>query len=383
MMVVGFYWFQVMIKSILLFIVIIFLAWLSMDYFSITLPTSEPLKRIEKYNKLESSQIANSPISTSSIKSKVKDITLSQLLENNLFYDALALYLDNSTQKNRKQIEGYLTALTNTNPTLALEYMQVFLDDVPESMVWKLMITTHITLGNLERAIELIIQAKENYVSEGEDKRLATQLRDVAIQHIDVLSQRKVYAKLIAFLEEMIAYDDTDNFYKFRLAQLYIRLDKVGEAGALLEGLQYDEVYAQNVKILLNTIDKEEEDEYKYAIPLQKYGDHYVVNLFLDGNAFTLVLDTGASYIFIDEDKASMLEVIQDDLVLQTAGDDVSAKLCNASTLRVGNLSLSNIEVTIAPFKRDGIDGLLGMNFFRQFSFFINQEENILYLNPR
>ena len=372
-----------MIKSILLLLFIILLAWLTIDYFSITLPTSEPHKQIEKQNKHESSQVSKPHISTSNIEGKEKGITLSQLLENNLFYDALSYYLENSTEENRKQIEGYLATLANKNAPLALEYMQVFLDNVPESMVWKLMITTYIAQGNFKKAIELIIQAKEDYVSEGEDKRLATQLRDVAIQHIDVLFQRKEYARLIAFLEEMIAYDDTDNFYKFRLAQLYMRLDKVDEAGMLLEGLQYDEVYAQNVKTLLSTIEKEEEDEYKYAIPLQKYGDHYVVNLFLDDNAFTLVLDTGASYIFIDEDKASMLDVIRDDLVLQTAGNDVRAKLCNASSLRVGNLELSNIEVTIAPFKREGIDGLLGMNFFKQFTFFINQEENILYLNPR
>jgi clan AA aspartic protease (TIGR02281 family) len=357
-----------MIKTILLLLFIIFFAWLTIDYFSITLPTTQLNKQMKHSKSIESSQVSKPQITTSSIESKEKGITLSQLLENNLFYDALALYLDNSTQKNRKQIESYLTALAKTNPTLALEYMQVFLDNVPESMVWKLMISTHIAQGNLERAIEL---------------RLATELRDVAMQHIEVLFQRKEYAKLIKFLEDMIAYDGEDNFYKFRLAQLYMRLDKVDEAGMLLEGLQYDEVYAQNVKSLLNIIDKEEEDEYKYAIPLQKYGDHYVVNLFLDDNAFTLILDTGASYIFIDEDKASMLEVIRDDLVLQTAGNNVSAKLCNASSLRVGNLELSNIEVTIAPFKREGIDGLLGMNFFKQFTFFINQEENILYLNPK
>ena len=373
-----------MIKTILLFILLVLLAWLSLDYFSINLPISEPIKQIKQPNNNELSKTALPQSTIPQINREAeKKVTLSQLLEDNLFYDALAFYLDSSTNENRKRMEAYLLTLSQTNPVLALEYMQTFLDNVPESMVWKLIITIHIAQGNLEKAIELIMQAKEDYVSENEDKRLATQLRDVAIQHIDVLFKRKEYAKLITFLEDMIAYDGDDNFYKFRLAQLYMRLDKIDEAGMLLEGLQYDEVYAQNVKTLLNTIDKEEEDEYKYAIALHQYGNHYTVNLFLDGNAFTLVLDTGASYIFIDEDKASMLEVIRDDLILQTAGNDVSAKLCNASSLRVGNLELSNIEVTIAPFKRDGIDGLLGMNFFKQFTFFINQEENMLYLNPR
>jgi len=371
-----------MIKTLLSLLFIVFLAWLSIDYFSITLPTAEPTRERNKHKESSAREVRSQTITSRTIIQKER-ITLVQLLEDNLFYDAMAFYLENSTQENRKQIEDYLAILAKSNPTLALEYMQIFLDDVPESTIWKLMIKTHIDQANFVKAIELIILAKENYVSESEEKRLSTQLRDVTISYIDVLIQRKEYAKLILFLEEMIAYDDTDNFYKFRLAQLYMRLDKVDEAGLLLEGLQYDEVYAQNVKTLLNSIDKSEEEQYKYAIPLEKYGDHYIANIFLDGVVFKLMLDTGATYIFIDEDKASMLEVIRDDLVLQTVGGDVHAKLCHVNNLEVGNLSLSHIDVTIAPFKREGIDGLLGMNFFRQFSFIISQDEDILYLNPK
>jgi len=373
-----------MIKTILLAVIIIFLAWLSMDYFSITLPSSEPSKQKEKPSEKEPSNvfIPQKNIINTDMK-KDESMTLLQLLAEGRFYDALALYLEAENVTQAKQIETYLAMLAKSDPIRALEYMQVFLDNVPESMVWKLMIETHITQGNLAKAIELIMQAKENYVSDAEEKRLSRQLKDVSVAHIDALMQRKEYAVLITFLEEMISYDGTNNFYAFRLAQLYLELDKTSEASILLEGLQYDDVYAQNVKTLLNAIDKEEEESYKYAIPLQKYGDHYVANVFLDGTAFNLLLDTGATYIFIDEDKASMLEVIRSDLLLQTASNDVQAKLCVASSMRVGNLELNNIQVTTAPFKRDGVDGLLGMNFFKQFTFFINQDENVLYLNPK
>jgi clan AA aspartic protease (TIGR02281 family) len=361
----------------------IILAWLSLNYFSITLPLSEPIKDVKILEEAQIPKVIPSKVIEKNNTHKQVVVTLAQLLENNQFYDALAFYLENSTDKNRKQIEGYLATLSQSNPLLALEYMQVFLDNVPESMIWKQIIKTHISQGNLHKAIERIMEAKENFVSEYEDKQLSVQLKDVALQYIDTLMQRKEYAALISFLEEMINYDDTDNFYKFRLAQLYMKLDKVEEASVLLDMLQYDEVYAQNVKSLLNIIDKNEEERYQYAIPLQKYGEHYTVNVSLDDNIFTLLLDTGATYIFLDEDKASMLEVIHDDIVLQTAGNDINAKLCKVKRLTVGNLVLSNVNVTTAPFQREGVDGLLGMNFFKQFSFFINQEESILYLNPR
>jgi len=369
-------------KMILLFIFIVFLAWFSQGYFSIILPT---VKSISKQEKEERKSI------TPTLKNKLKiennheeeSVTLSQLLKEDRFYDAMTYYLENTNKLNLEKMEVYLQSLANRNPSVSLEYMQIFLESVPESRVWKLMIATHIAQGNLEVAIELIIQAKENYASEGEDKRLSIQLKDTSVLHINGLAERKEYAKLITFLEDMIAYDNSDNFYKFRLAQLYMMLDKKSEAGTLFEELQYDEVYEQNVKSLLNTISKEEDEHYKYAIPLQRHGEHYAVNMFLDGSSFTLMLDTGATYILLDEEKASMLEVLRDDLILQTVGDDVRANLANVKEMKIGNLTLSNIEVTTAPFKRSGIDGLLGMNFFRQFSFFIDQEQSMLYLNPK
>jgi len=375
-----------MIRTILIFILVLFLAWVSIDYFSIRLPSVVATKkeRVDRDN-VEAFAPKGMPKgrTNTSLQSSQKDTTLTKLLKKHKFYDALAYYLDNTTEEHTRQMETYLTSLAKQNPSLALEYMQVFWDNVPQSKIWKQMILTHINQDNLKQAIALIMQVKEDYVSESEDKRLATQLREVSLTHIDRLLHQEKYAQLISFLEEMITYDSTDNFYAFRLAQLYIKLDKTDEASLLLEGLKYDEVYAQNVKTLLNSIDNKEEEHYEYAIPLQHYGEHYVVTVFLDGTAFNLLLDTGATFIFIDEDKASMFEVIRDDLVLQTAGNDVHAKLCSILTMKIGNLELSNIQVTIAPFKRDGIDGLLGMNFFKQFTFFINQEENVLYLNPK
>jgi len=130
-------------------------------------------------------------------------------------------------------------------------------------------------------------------------------------------------------------------------------------------------------------MDHSDKEKYEYKIPLKRYGEHYTALVSLDGITFNLILDTGATYIFIDEDKASELSLTGDDVNLQTAGNDIVAKRANISTLKAGNVEMSNITVTIAPFERKGVDGLLGMNFFKKFTFFINQEESILYLNPK
>ncbi len=374
-----------MFNRLLFILIAVSIGWFLREYFSAVTPS----KRAVHPSQDQSLETVSS-ISTAKIISTHKEIqseTLEILLAQNRFNDALTFYLEANNENSvayRIQIEDYLMDLVKIDVVKALEYMEVFLYNVAESNIVKLMIKTYIAQGDFSKAIALIIQVKENYSSEEEDKRVSEQLENTAKQFMEILNDREAYAELISFLEDMIAYDSTDSFYSFHLAQLYLRLDKIPEASLLLDELQYDEVYGQNVKTLLQTIDIEEEgDAYKYTIPLERYGDHFSVKVFLDGSAFNLMLDTGATYIFIDEDKASMLEVLRDDLVLQTAGNDVSAKLCQASTMRIGNLQLANIKITVAPFKRQDIDGLLGMNFLKQFKFFIDQDEGILYLDPK
>jgi len=374
-----------MFNRLLFIFIAISLGWFLREYFStVTSPNRADL------------QSQNQPLEPKSTTPTVKIIpahqdiqsdTLEILLTQNHFYDALDFYLEANSEESeayRIRMEDYLINLIKVDVAKALKYMEVFLDNVPDSKIVKLMIETYIIQGDFSKAIALIIRTKENYSSEVEDKGLSKQLKSTAKQYMDLLSKHESYGELIAFLEDMIAYDSTDSFYTFHLAQLYMRLDKTSEASVLLEELQYDEVYAQNVKTLLQTIDIEEEGEtYEYTISLQRHGDHFTVKVFLDGSEFNLMLDTGATYIFIDEDKASMLEVLRDDLVLQTAGNEISAKLCQVSTLRIGNLQLANIKVTVAPFKRQDIDGLLGMNFLKQFKFFIDQDEGMLHLDPK
>ena len=384
-----------MIKNILLIILTLLVVWLSKDYFSITLPTyslptstldttkiKEPTLRKNDRQIIIKEKIDLPKEHKEKTKGFLNDLVSFLKVDN--FYDALSFYLDNSTVKNQKILEDYLHKLASSHPLKALEYMQVYLDEVPQSPIEKLLVTTYIQTKQYDKAIDKIMETKENYVSENEDKRLEKELKETSIKYIETLSSKKEYTKLIAFLENMIAYDDSDSFYSFSLAQLYMELDKTAEAAPLLDGLQYDEVYAQKAKSYIQTLDLEPEDnQYEYAIPLGKYGSHYVVNVTLDGIDFRLMLDTGASYIYLDSQKASMLQVINPHLRLQTAGGDVSAQLRKASSMRVGDLELSDMEVTTAPFQREGIDGLLGMNFLNKFAFYIDQEANILYLNNK
>jgi clan AA aspartic protease (TIGR02281 family) len=315
------------------------------------------------------------------------NITLAELLAQNKFYEAIEFYIDSPSHKKSthdKMIKTYLSTLVKEDVKKALTFMRAYLDEVPESKISALMIDTYIGQGDYSKAIDIIIEVKEYYGDIEDEIKFSRKLKNTAKEYISVLTKGEDYGELVDFLESMIALDDRDSFYSFTLAELYMDLEKTGEAALLLESLEYDETYGEKAtKHMKNIKEEESEKEYEYSIPLKRYGAHFSVLVTLDGTTLNLMLDTGATFIFIDEDKASMLEVVHNNLSLRTAGNTIQATLCKASLLQMGNLQLENMEVTVAPFKRNGIDGLLGMNFFKRFNFFIDQDESVLYLDTK
>lgn len=312
---------------------------------------------------------------------------LTKLLKEHRFYDALALYLDSSIEQSKAyqiELENYLNSIVKDDPTKALPLMYSYLDEVPQSKIIDTIIESHWKTKAYKKSIALLIKKRENYISDEQDTVLSQKIKRKAHHYIEQLIKDEEYTTLFIFLEEMINYGEYENFYQFKLAEIYIKLNKTEEALPLIETLQWDDIYGEKVKHFMQQIEQEKrQTRYQYAIPLQKYGHHFIVEVALDGISLTLLLDTGASYIFIDEHKAERFEVLRRDLVMHTAGGDIAAKLCLVKSLEVGNLHISNIKVTVSKFDNQQFDGLLGMNFFQRFVFHIDQEKSILYLNPK
>ncbi len=57
--------------------------------------------------------------------------------------------------------------------------------------------------------------------------------------------------------------------------------------------------------------------------------------------------------------------------------------LCQVNTFSVQDIELKNFKIMISPFEHQNVDGLLGMNFFKRFKFFLNQKEAVLYLSEK
>ena len=142
--------------------------------------------------------------------------------------------------------------------------------------------------------------------------------------------------------------------------------------------------YQEKAQILFNLIKKmmERNNEYTHEIPLKKLGEHFAVEVTINNQVVTLLLDTGATLTMINEAQLnSPLKLIEENIILSTAGGKIRAKLQEVELFSLGDVELEKFQLVTSNFKQNGADGLLGMNFFKKFKFKIDQEKAILYLS--
>jgi len=193
--------------------------------------------------------------------------------------------------------------------------------------------------------------------------------------------KKEKFKQAISLLSNLHNNDD-DEKYTISLAELYFNISDYEKAEKLLQEIQPDSEYHAKAIQTLQKIErnKKEAKQYTHKIPLNRVGSQYSINLTINNTPLTLLLDTGASYTFVDDEKIPSI-TIEKEILLNTAGGDIIAQLAQADTLTIQDIELNNFKVTTAPFKRDDADGLLGMNFFEKFDFKIDQEKKLLYLS--
>jgi clan AA aspartic protease (TIGR02281 family) len=306
------------------------------------------------------------------------------LLNSGNFSDAMAFYLE----ADEKQLKEYRLILkvyfydnADKEPQKTIEEILQYIDLEPKSQDFKLYLAKiYRDKKEFQKALELLFELKDTQNSKIVDSDLNITIEN----YVKHLEDSKDFAKLISFFEEMINNNRDNEKYIIRLAKIYNELDNYEESKKLLEDITDDSIYNTNAHTILKNIENKEKElqHYTHIIPLKKIGSQYSIDLKINQSPVTLLLDTGASYTFIDSDKIPSL-ILEKEILLNTAGGDIIAHLAKADTLSIGDLELKNFKVTIAPFKRQHSDGLLGMNFFEKFDFKINQNSGVLYLGEK
>jgi clan AA aspartic protease (TIGR02281 family) len=98
-----------------------------------------------------------------------------------------------------------------------------------------------------------------------------------------------------------------------------------------------------------------------------------------------MVFDTGAGITTVSSKLAARLGLKPDPadqkITLKTAdGTEVEARLIKLKTIRVGKLTVSNVECAVMPEGKEDVDSLLGQSFFKQFKVEFSHEAGTLAL---
>lgn len=115
---------------------------------------------------------------------------------------------------------------------------------------------------------------------------------------------------------------------------------------------------------------------------------HYgvlVVPVKVNGVTLEFMVDTGASFCSINRSVAIRigidLKTIQRMRIAPASGSTIRVPLTKINELRVGIIRVKNLSITILDFPLElRVDGLLGMNFLRNFRFTIEPDTATLVL---
>jgi len=100
----------------------------------------------------------------------------------------------------------------------------------------------------------------------------------------------------------------------------------------------------------------------------------------------SLTVDTGASFVVLPESFGKRLGYDMGDLdtrEVNTANGSASARIGSLPTLRLGSISIADVEIAFIPDDRLGGSALLGMSALGRFQITLDDEQNQLTLRPR
>ncbi|MEP2650889.1 MAG: retropepsin-like aspartic protease [Paraglaciecola sp.] len=204
---------------------------------------------------------------------------------------------------------------------------------------------------------------------------------------------------LAMFVEPLLQLEPTSRLYILSLATAYAQQLQAGLMENVLGALDYYDPDAQKVRqIVLAQLPAEQattpeeqtqppqNEVIARSIPLKQVRDQYLVSGALSGNPVNLLIDTGASITAISEqyfDKLSNRIKINHlgRFTIGTAGGSVMASIYEFRELTLQHVTVKNLPVVVLPMEGiSNADGLLGMNFLREFDFKIDQKNALMFI---
>ena len=210
-----------------------------------------------------------------------------------------------------------------------------------------------------------------------------------------LLSRQQRWVELLGFYQLLNSIDLSSPKSLLQQAAVYLQLGDINSARSLLLALIDNPRWGSKAQQLLANIDQRAPGKPPPvaavdAIPLLRRGNHYLVKVRLNNvSEATLMIDTGASVTSLSRNSFSSLSQHSDfdglgPRLFNTANGIARGDVYRADAFSLGQQKLRDVNVAVLDFNQGpGVDGLLGMNVLQYFRFEIDQDKQLLLLQPR
>lgn len=228
-------------------------------------------------------------------------------------------------------------------------------------------------------------------------QQVTSTIDSLTVNTITQLKKAYSWDVLAVFVEPLLQIAPTNRKFILALSQAYAEQQQVTLMENTLAALDYNDPDAMAIRAIIKHTEtapaytqQDTQNTQKIAetaVNLVQHGDQYVVGVQLNGNELNLLLDTGATTTAISYQVFSQLHnqykiKFIGRFTVNTAGGKVLAPMYQFATLQIDDAIVKNITVVVLSLgEMEHADGLLGMNFLREFEFRLDQKNARLYLH--
>ena len=279
-------------------------------------------------------------------------------------------------------------------------FLQGYLKQYPQDMYFLLLeAKLKVATTLLSDAIAHYYDLLRNPMTAAQQSEIEQQIEQLSQNTIKQLKINESWDILAVFVEPLLQLEPSNRLYILSLAMAYAELFQAGLMENVLASLDFDDPDAQSIRNIIvaqqitpanDEVDDQDTDE-KTAnlgrpIPLKQFGDQYVVVAKLSSNPVALLIDTGASVTAISKQYFDNLSNRYKTnyigrFSIGTAGGSIMASMYQFKALTINHVTVQNLPVVILPMQSiENADGLLGMNFLREFDFKIDQRQAVMFI---
>jgi len=207
---------------------------------------------------------------------------------------------------------------------------------------------------NFNIAMKLLAKSYQYYLTQKNEKNFKMVNNNLAYYYLEYLEKKEDIKAIEEYIKYLVTIKDIDN---------------MNYAKKIKNKIQ-EKLYIGSIK--------------GKKIPLEKKGNQYYLNAYINGVKVIFLIDTGASKTMVNKTIASKFygKLVKENIPIYTALGQGKADIVAVDNFVIDTISLGYFELLVS--KKDVFkhyDGLLGMNFLNQFHFQIDTLNAQLILN--